>query len=656
MTEGQSVLDHVEILKPLPAALKQQLEAHLTEKAVRAGTVVFSEGDPGDAMYFVVSGECTVFLTDKALGLSVELARIGPGQAFGEMALVTGSPRSATVKTTEDTKLRCLSREILFKLVTAAPQVGLMIASVLAKRTEELNRNQYLELGSLKGRTFDPTLVDLLPAALIKKYKMAPVARSQGAVTIATSDPSNRVAIDDVRGLLAGDRLRVLVVNEVEINAWIAAHFSGQVAKPKANITQLASTVIYSTQIAERDEDKTNLNNANSADVASLVSTIIAEALEKQASDIHLDPDKKGIVVRYRVDGQLVTRETIIPKSLHAPLMSRLKILASLNITEKRLPQDGRISFEMQGRGYDLRVATVATRYGEKMTLRVLDSASIKQSLSQLISADKVSQVVRKLFTQQNGLILVTGPTGSGKTTTLYSALRERMGQPISICTVEDPIEYDLPGVNQVQVNESAGLGYNQVLAAFMRSNPDVIFVGETRDAATAKLACNAALSGHLVISSLHTNDALAAVGRLQSMGVEPYAISGALLGVINQRLVRRLCPTCRTETHPGDAVINGLLTLGVPIDPAMKFFKAKGCQSCGGEGVKGRVGVYELLVVSQKVRDAIAQNADAVTLRSAALDGSFVSLARYATFVLGQGIVDPAEILRVVPRDQTMN
>jgi len=654
---GTSVLDQVEILRPLPANLKQQLEAHLTETTIRPGAVVFSEGDPGDAMYLIVAGEVSVFLTDRALGLSVELARLGPGQVFGEMAIITGSPRSATVKATEETKLKVLSRDILFKLVQAAPQVGLMIAAVLAKRTEDLNRNQWIEFGTLKGRTLDPSLIDLLPLTLIKKHKIAPVSRGQGTITVATPDPSNRVGLDDVKEMLAGDKVRVLAVSEVDFNAWVATHFAGAgaaaaraTAKPApasgGQLTYLATT--------EREEDKlASAAAANNQDVAQLVSGIILEAIEKGSSDIHIEPDRKGITVRYRVDGRLVPREGVLAKTLHAPIISRLKILAGLNITERRLPQDGRISMELAGKGYDLRIATVATRFGEKVTMRVLDGASIKQSLTQLIAAEKVAQVVRKLFSQPTGLILVTGPTGSGKTTTLYAALRERMSQPISICAVEDPIEYDLPGVSQVQVNEQAGLGFPEVLRAFMRLNPDVIFVGELRDTITAKLACTAALTGHMVISSLHTNDALSAVTRLQSMGVEPYVVASSVLGLINQRLVRRICAACRAETSPGDVLLDGLRASGVVWDPAMKFYKGRGCTACNGEGFKGRVGLYELLVVSNKVRDAIAQGADIVALRHAAMDGSYVSLARYASFVLAQGVVETSEVLRVLPREQ---
>ncbi len=656
--EPTSVLDQVEILRPLPAQLKAQLEAHLTERTVRGGQVIFNEGDPGDAMYLIVSGEVSVFLTDRALGLSCELARLGPGQVFGEMAIITGSPRSATVKAMEEAKLKVLTRDILFKLVQAAPQVGLMIAAVLAKRTEDLNKTQWLEFGSLKGRTLDPSLVDLLPLALVRKHRIAPVARGQGTVTVATPDPSNRVGLEDVRELLVGEKVRVLAVPEPEFAAWLLQYFSGTApsarAVPKTSLVSQAAQVNYISAAIEReDENRLSAAAANNQDVALLASTILLEGIDRGASDIHIEPDRKGITVRYRIDGNMVPRESIIPKSLLAPLVSRLKILGSLNITERRMPQDGRISLEVQGRGFDLRMATVPTRFGEKITLRILDSSSIKQSVSQLIGAEKVATVVKKLFSQPTGLVLVTGPTGSGKTTTLYAALRERMAQPISICTVEDPIEYDLPGVTQVQVNDAQGLGFSEVVRAFMRTNPDVIFVGEMRDTVTAKLACNAALTGHMVLSSLHTNDALSAITRLQSMGVENYVVASSLLGLINQRLVRRICPNCRTETVPPESVLSGLTTCGIPFDPGQKFYKGRGCEKCGGTGVKGRVGLYELLVVSQKVRDAIAQGADNVTLRHAAMDGSYVSLARYAGFTLGQGVVEPSELLKVVPRDQ---
>jgi type IV pilus assembly protein PilB len=247
----------------------------------------------------------------------------------------------------------------------------------------------------------------------------------------------------------------------------------------------------------------------------------------------------------------------------------------------------------------------------------------------------------------------VTGPTGSGKTTTLYAALRERLVQSLSICTVEDPVEYDLPGVTQVQTNEAQGLGFPEVLRAFMRQNPDIIFVGEMRDPVTAKMACNAALTGHMVLSSLHTNDALSTLARLKSLGVEPFVIASSLLGVVNQRLVRRICPACRAEAPASDATLRTLRNVGIVLDASVKLYRGKKCKLCNGEGFKGRVGVYELLVVTQKIKDAISRDADIVEIRNAAMDGSYVSLARYATFLLTQGLTEPGELLRILPREQ---
>jgi type II secretory ATPase GspE/PulE/Tfp pilus assembly ATPase PilB-like protein len=357
-------------------------------------------------------------------------------------------------------------------------------------------------------------------------------------------------------------------------------------------------------------------------------------------------------VVRYRVDGRLSFRDGTIPFALHAPLMSRIKVLASLNIAERRLPQDGRISLDLGQKGYDLRVATINAKFGEKVTLRILDSSALEQNLASLVLADKVSQVVRKLFYRPNGLVLVSGPTGSGKTTTLYAAIKERLNPELAICTIEDPIEYDVPGITQVQVNEAIGLGFTDVMRTFLRQDPDIILVGETRDAATAKLACSAALTGHLVLTSFHTNDTISAVMRLREMQIEPFVLAGALLGVINQRLVRRICPSCRVETQYSDVIRQNLDHAGVPLDKAAKLYKGAGCKACNGEGYKGRVGVFELLVVSNAVRDAIAQEANAAQLKQAAADGLFVSLARYAQFLLAEGLTVPSEILRILPRE----
>ncbi|MBI5542674.1 MAG: Flp pilus assembly complex ATPase component TadA [Deltaproteobacteria bacterium] len=650
--ESASVLDQVDMFRPLPAQLKAQLEARLVEKIVGAGQVIFNEGDPADAMYLVVAGEVTVSIADKALGLSCELARLGPGMPFGEMALLTGGVRSATVRAVDDTTLRVLNREILYKLVQVAPQVALQMAGVLARRLEDQNRDRSIEFGTLKGKPFDPNVADLVPLNLVKRHRILPISRASGIVTLATPDPSNRIGLDDMRNLLRPDKVKVLVVPEADFAAYVQAHLSGPapVARPAAVV---AKQVNYLTVSAiETPEEKALQAAANNQDIAALASAILVEGIDRGASDVHIEPDRKGVLVRYRIDGLMVPRDGSVARSLHAPLVSRLKVLAGLNITERRLPQDGRISLEINAKPYDLRVATVCTRYGEKVTLRILDSASIQQQLTELIAADKVAQVVRKLFHQPNGLVLVTGPTGSGKTTTLYAALRERLVQSLSICTVEDPVEYELPGVTQVQINEQAGLGFPEVVRAFMRQNPDIIFVGEMRDTVTAKMACNAALTGHLVLSSLHTNDALSTLARLKGMGVEPYVLASSVLGIVNQRLVRRICPSCRAEAPTSEATIRSLHNVGVHLDPSTQLFRGKKCKLCNGEGFKGRVGVYELLVITQKIKDIIAADGEIAEIRKAAMDGSYVSLARFSTYLLTQGLTEPSELLRILPRE----
>ena len=653
---GESVLDMVDMFRPLPDAVKRQLETHLVRRTLKTGEVLFNQGDPGEGMFFVLQGAVAVFLTDNNLGLSVELARLGAGNTIGEMALVTGQPRSASVRAAEETLLAGLSREIFYHLVQAAPQVGLIVAGVMARRLDAVNKAQGIEFGTLKGRSVDPVLLDAVPMPLIKRHRMVPLEQRAGVVLVATPDPANRTGLDDIRRMLGDMKVELMAVSEADFNTFISTHpggGAGAAVRPGARTFNAPLKPV--TFLSDAHDDAKQVSaTAASQDVTNLSSSIIAEALERGASDIHMEAERRQVVVRYRVDGRTVQRDGSIPYSLHAPLISRLKVLAGMDITERRLPQDGRMSLEYQGKPYDLRCATVNAKHGEKLVMRVLDASKMNQDLGALIVSDKVASVVRKLFYRPNGLLLVTGPTGSGKTTTLYAALRERMTKENVICTVEDPIEYDLPGVTQVQVNENINLGFAEVMRTFMRQDPDIILLGETRDATTAKLACNAALTGHLVLSSFHTNDVMGAVMRMRSMGVEPYLISSALLGVINQRLVRRICPNCRVEQAPGEMVLKNLHNSGVVLDANAKFYKGTGCDRCNKEGFKGRVGVYELLLISQRVRDVISQeNCTVADIRAAAMDGSYVPMSRFAAHLLTQGYTVPSEVIRILPKEE---
>lgn len=659
--ERTSWLDSIAIFQPLKPQLKQQLEAQLTQRALRAGEVLFSAGDEGDAMYLIASGMVSIYLSDSQLGLTYELAKLGAGQAFGEMSLVTGETRSASVRAVDDTQLMVLSRDVFYRLVNAAPSVGLTIASVLAKRLNQHNQNQGIEFGSLASKPFDPSLLDLIPPPVIKRHRMVPVSIVDGIATVATPNPENKLGIDDLKRVLRGMEIKVMAVSAMDFEQFVKRHIADATERKPAVIQQAKSNYAAAAQqlvflgggaLSSEENEAQIMQVAQGADVVELLSTIIVEAIDRGSSDVHIEPDRNRMVVRYRIDGRLSFRDGTIPIAAHQPLISRLKVLASLDITERRLPQDGRISLEIGGKGYDMRIATLNTKYGEKATLRILDSSNIEQNLSSLILADKVSQVVRKLFYRPNGLLLVTGPTGSGKTTTLYAALKERHNAELSICTIEDPIEYDVPGLTQVQVNETIGLGFAEVMRTFLRQDPDIILVGETRDAATAKLACNAALTGHLVLSSFHTNDAVSAVLRLREMDIEPFVLSGALLGVINQRLVRRICPSCRIQTEYSEVIRQNLEKAGFKADAGASLYKGAGCSACNGEGYKGRVGVFELLVASNAVRDAISEGVSAQDLQKAAEGGSYVSLQRYASFLLNEGLTVPSEVLRILPKE----
>jgi len=652
-------LDHISLFQPLTAQVRGELAAWMQKKVVAAGEVIFSEGDPGDAMYIVDDGYVSVYVTDAAMGLTVDVAALGRGEAFGEMALVTGEGRKASVKALEKTSLWVLHRDVFFRLVQAVPQMGITIAATLARRLDQVNRTQRVAFGTLRGATIPPELRDAVPQNVCARHKMVPVSTAGGIVTLACVDPQNRVGLDEIKRMLRGVDIKVMAVAEDDFNRFMATQMTQNLAArvaqqgPSKNYVALAKGAIayYGSAGDPTDADKMK-QIAGSADIVDLLNQIVFEGIDRGASDIHIEPERNSLVVRYRVDGRLATRPGEIPISAHLAIVSRLKVLASVDIAERRMPQDGRISLKITNKNYDLRLATVNTKYGEKVVMRILDPSSLQADLGSLILADKVCTAIRNLFYRPNGLVLVTGPTGSGKSTTLYASLAERRSPEISIATIEDPIEYTMEGITQVQTNEAIHLGFADVMRTFLRQDPNVILVGETRDSATAKLACSAALTGHLVISSFHTNDAISAIQRLRAMEVENYLVADALLGVINQRLVRRICPACRTETNFGDLVTQNLQRAGVVLDKNTKFYKGAGCGQCRGEGFKGRAGVYELLLVSPGVKENIARGAPAHEIRqSAAADGSYVNLARYATFLLAEGLTVPSEVLRILPK-----
>lgn len=392
--------------------------------------------------------------------------------------------------------------------------------------------------------------------------------------------------------------------------------------------------------------------------VLSLVDRILIEALTNGVSDIHVEPQENGLLIRFRQDGVLRSVETL-PKSLIPAVTSRLKIMADLDIAERRLPQDGRIRRGFRGRTMDFRVSTLPSRHGEKVVLRLLDSGATQLGLDTLITDPLARAGVREIGSKPFGMILVTGPTGSGKSTTLYALLAERNDPAINISTVEDPIEYTLKGITQTQVNRDKGLDFSTALRAFMRQDPDVLLVGETRDLETARTAIEAALTGHLVLTTLHCNDAVSAFARLDEMGVEPFLVSASLLGVVSQRLVRRLCPDCRVAHHPSTEELarfglvasnESLITFyrGCIVPPGSEGT----CPSCQGRGYAGRVGVYEVLTMTETLSSSVAKRASTHELRRLALDSGMKTLLGYGLDLVRQGLTSLDEVERMLLTD----
>ncbi len=433
-----------------------------------------------------------------------------------------------------------------------------------------------------------------------------------------------------------------------------------QAARAIMNSLDLPSDGNKLEEVNEIEDLESSANGVvNASPVVSLVDRILIEAIECGASDIHVEPQEQSLEVRYRLDGVLQKHFEDLPKTLVPAITSRFKIMADLDIAERRLPQDGRIRRLYKGKKRDFRVSTLPSRHGEKVVMRLLDSSATQLGLDALITNPATRELVRDIGSRPFGMILVTGPTGSGKSTTLYSLLAERNSPGINISTVEDPIEYSLPGITQTQVNRDKGLDFSTALRAFMRQDPDVLLVGETRDLETAKTAIEAALTGHLVLTSLHCNDAPSAIARLDEMGVEPFMVSASLLGIVSQRLLRRVCTSCRQSYRPTPEELSrfGLLASA---ETNVAFFKAKTsppgtddtCPTCQGAGYKGRVGVYEVLRMNEALAAATAKRASTDQLRRLALEGGMRSLLGYGLDLVREGHTTLDEVERMLLTD----
>jgi type IV pilus assembly protein PilB len=493
----------------------------------------------------------------------------------------------------------------------------------------------------LEDYQLDSNVVHIVPEALARRYMAIPIKKDGNRLLVAMADPLNLNAIDDLR-LATGMEIVPAIASEKEIETAIGRFFEPRI--DEAAISALEEIKVDTAASWDTyDLDEPAAGGIDRAPAVQLVNQLLSKAIRAKASDVHIEPQESYVAVRYRIDGLL--REVMrLPLGVLNSLVSRIKIMAGMDIAEKRLPQDGRFQITLERRSIDFRVSTMPTVYGEKIVLRILDKANMFLSLDSLGFLPRTLEQYESLIRSSYGMILITGPTGSGKTTTLYATLNTLNTPEKNIITIEDPVEYLLPGINQVRVNPKAGLDFARGLRAILRQDPDIIMVGEIRDRETADIAVRAATTGHLVFSTLHTNDAAGAVTRLLDMGIEPFLVNSSLLGVVAQRLVRLVCPQCREsyEPKPGDIEYEFM------DDKRKVFYRGKGCRQCNYTGYQGRTAIHEILVMTDDIRQMVSQKVHVSKIREAAIAGGMVTLRDDGVSKAAQGLTTVQEVLRV--------
>ena len=498
------------------------------------------------------------------------------------------------------------------------------------------------EVVDVREGEIDRDLLDKVSASIARMYGIVPVRQEDEVLYVAAKDPMNYRMIDELNYVI-GQECRILVARPSDIDEALDHFYPERADSVKDILAEMEDTAMASAELEDDEEALEAM--ASNAPIVRFVDVILYQAVKDQASDIHFEPFSDEFRIRYRIDGALYEMAPP-PRHLAIPVISRVKVLSNLNIAERRVPQDGRIEMRIAGKQIDLRVSTLPTQYGESVVLRVLDRTVVDLDLENLGMGEKLLHDLRELLHRPNGIVIVTGPTGCGKTTTLYSGLKEINQIEEKLLTAEDPVEYDLEGIMQVGVRESVGMTFARALRAFLRQDPDRIMVGEIRDLETASMAIQASLTGHLVLSTLHTNDAAGAVTRLIDMGVEPFLITSTLCGVVGQRLIRRICTGCKTEYEPKEEELD-LLGLTAEDIGDRKFYYGKGCENCNKTGYKGRVGIFELLRITPEVEELINKRMPTGTIRNKAVEQGLMLMRVSGIRNILDGITSIEEVLK---------
>ncbi len=558
------------------------------------------------------------------------------------------------------TKAKLISPQQLERALEEQKQAGGRVGEHLVRLgfvTEEdildcLSQQYGVPSINLRHFDIDESIIRLIPADVARKYQFIPVSKTGATLTVAMSDPTNVFAMDDIT-FITGYRVEPVVASEEALREAIDKYYGTTHALELKKVMEDLSTVEEASLEVLDEEEELDIHDleqsADEAPVVRLVNLILTDALKRGASDIHVEPYEKSYRVRFRIDGVLYEIMNP-PMKLKEAIASRLKILAKLDIAEKRLPQDGRIKIKMKYQGklkeLDYRVSTLPTLHGEKIVMRLLDKDNLMLDMTKLGFEKTSLKWFEEAIFQPYGMVLVTGPTGSGKTNTLYSALSRVNTPEVNIMTAEDPVEFQLPGINQVQMKETIGLNFAASLRSFLRQDPNIILVGEIRDFETAEIAIKAALTGHLVLSTLHTNDAPSTINRLMNMGIEPFLVATSVNLIVAQRLIRRVCQKCK---QPEDVPVQALLNVGFSEAeaPNIQLYKGRGCETCNQRGYKGRVALFEVMRVTEDMRELILSGASAVELRRKALEEGMIGLRHSGLQKIRDGVTTIEEVVR---------
>ena len=626
-------------------------------KEYAPGRTIIQQGDEGSALFIVARGRVVVVVEDLELGTEQIVSELGELELFGEMSVLLDEPRNASVRALVQTTCVILSRDAFQRIVMALPQVGLTVARNLARRLAAQNRATGFQFVRVGDYPFDPELYGMFPEDMLVRYEAIPLQTDGHSLTIAMTRPFDQTALDTFRALAPGVKIQPVACAVDDYQSYLKDVVAPTLGRDAAAVggrrpAQKHNYKAEQVQYVDPEPPSGGAQDLPGDAATRLFNELLVDAVNRGASDIHIEPSKDALRVRMRCDGRLVGYRRPFQRRFHAPLISRIKIIGGMDIAERRKPQDGRASFQIADKQIDTRINTLPTLYGEKIVLRVLDVGGGLLSLDKLILSKPLVALVRRAVSKSSGGVLIVGPTGSGKTTTLYSALDERNTQQtdISIVTVEDPVEYTLDGITQIQVSDVPGMGWAGVLRALLRQDPDVIMIGEMRDAETAQIALEGALTGHLVLTTLHADGAVEAATRLVEMGCPPYLVSSAIDLICAQRLLRRICPHCRVQHRYTDIVRMNLERAGVlPMTESEALFKGQGCPACQGEGYLGRAGCYEIMQLTEPVREGIGLGESEAVLRKIAVESkAMATFQQYAGFLLRNGMSTPSEVLRL--------